>query len=94
MFLHYGIPDGMTGRCQEDALNRLPAIEAYGLMMRDQHDRRRGSELAQLVTESRRTPHEPVPSDLVVRLAGRPSLGHPVAVPFGLAERLGLGPER
>ena len=75
-------------------MNRLPPIEAYALTMRDQHDRRRGSELAQLVSESRRMPHEPVPSDLVGGLAGRPSLGHPVAVPFGMAERLGLEPER
>ena len=75
-------------------MNRLPAIEAYGLTMRDQQERRRESELAQLVTEARSAPHEPAPSDLVVRLAGRPSLGHPVAVPFGLAERLGLEPER
>ena len=75
-------------------MNRLPAIEAYGLTMREQQDRRRGSELAQLVTEAHRRPHEPAPSDLVGRLAGRPSLGHPVAVPFGLDERLGLEPER
>ena len=94
MFLRYGVPDGNDRRCQEDAVNRLPAIEAYGLTMRNQRDRRRGSELAQLVMESRRRAHEPAPSDLVGRLAGRASLGHPVAVPFGLAERLGLEPER
>ena len=75
-------------------MDGLPRLEAYRLIAVEQQHRRQRSELIQLVVDSGSSADGATPGDLVVRLAGRPSLGHPVAVPFGMAEPRPLTSER
>ena len=64
-------------------MTQLPPNEAHRVVVQRQAERRRRSEIRQLVDEAGLAPAGTPPSDLVVRLLGRPAHAHPVRIPTG-----------
>lgn len=61
-------------------MTRLPPTEALLMIRLEQAQRRRRSEIQELVEGGRQGEGGTLPSDVVVRLLGRPAKGHPIRV--------------
>ena len=74
-------------------MTQLPPSEAHRVVVHRQDERRRRSEIRQLVDEAGLAPAGTTPSDLVVRLLGRPAHAHPVRFPAGQGAVFALEPD-
>jgi hypothetical protein len=74
-------------------MTQLPPTEAHRVVVQRQAERRRRSEIQQLVDEASHEAAGTTASDLVSRLLGRPAHVHPVRVPVRAEPAFALEPE-